>query len=293
MIANQRLQRIAPARSRRLFAAQLVGLRRAARSLRSRLACKRLAQRGNLRLQPLQRVAPPTQIAAAPARLARPGSPARCAPGPSPPSAAPPRAPARPGSLRPAPCELRALPASVSRCMAWRRSASSSRSARKHLFGRGRAPPAAAPPPSAGTRAPRRPRSPENCFCCARSSVNPGQLRSRLLQLRAATPQCALSSSAHALRVAALARRRPLQLHGRFAGARLRLLPFAVQLVAALGQRVLAGFLLRSISSAELLIRSVSAAISASSRAWSASIAAMRLASTTRSRPRSSSRTAA
>ncbi len=118
-----------------------------------------------------------------------------------------------------------------------------------------------------------------------------GHLRSRLLQFRARLRNPRLQL-AHALRIAALARRGPFQLHSCVAGARLRLQHLAVQLVSALGQCVLARFLLRN-----LLDRAVDLLRQCrnlrSRRAWSASIAAMRLASTTRSLPRSSSRTAA
>ena len=54
VIANQRLQRVAPAQHGRLFAAQLVGLC-AARAFVAALGLQRLAQRRNLLLQPLHR----------------------------------------------------------------------------------------------------------------------------------------------------------------------------------------------------------------------------------------------
>ena len=122
-------------------------------------------------------------------------------------------------------------------------------------------------------------------FCYA------GQLHARLLQLRGSRGNARLKLG-DALGVAAFARNGALQFQGRLAGPPLGFLAFLLQRVAALGQQCwLASSL--SIFAAELLMRSVSAAISSSNFFWSASIAAMRLANTTRSRSRSSSRTAA
>ena len=75
---------------------------------------------------------------------------------------------------------------------------------------------------------------------------NAGQLHAGLLQLGACGGNARLQF-AHALGVAALASSGALQLHGGFVGAVLRLLALAVQLIAALGERVLAGFLLRNL----------------------------------------------
>ena len=186
MVANQRLQRIAPAGHGGLLAAQLVGAR-AQCILFGAAGLQRLAQRGNLALQPLQRLRRGLKAAAAPLRSARPGFPAR-------PRAWPISASSRSASRSSAarlssPCAvwLRALPARVSRCMAWRRLLSSCRSAAKtssaaaarlllarlHLLAKGlglagrrlqkaallrRAPRQCRPTASASAPAPRRPR---------------------------------------------------------------------------------------------------------------------------------------
>ena len=226
----------------------------------ARRACRASRRRRNLALQPLQRLgrglkAQPclsalrAQILQLVARLAHLGI-----------AAAPPRAPGLPGSLRPAPCGCaRCRPGSAG---AWRgggwlpvrRSAAKTSSAAVRAscwrastcWRKARASPAAV--------------SRKLC-CCVRSSAMPLNCV-RVCSSSAPAAAMRVSSSAHALGIAALPRRGPLQLDGRFVGAVLRLLALAVQLVAALGERVLAGLPAASISAAEALIRSVSAAIS-------------------------------
>ena len=101
-----------------------------------------------------------------------------------------PRAPAQPGSLPPAPCWLRALPASVSRCIACRRVASKLPLRGEHLL-RGRARfllprlhLLAKRPRLAGRRLQKR-------VLLRPLFGNPAQLRPRLLQLRWPRPRCA------------------------------------------------------------------------------------------------------
>jgi len=212
VVANQRLQCVAASGGSGKFATQLIGSR-AQRIFLGATGLQSFAQRRNLALQPLERLRSGREAQFCFSALRAQIFKLVPRPGPSRFPAAPPRAPGCQALFALA-VWLRALLASVNRCMAWRRLASSSLSAAKtssaavrafllarlHLLRKARASSAAVS---------------RNDFCCVRSSGNPPQLRPRLLQLGAGRGNARLQLG-HALSIGAFPRRGPLQLDSRW-----------------------------------------------------------------------------